>query len=47
MWAEFMKETFLTWASAGKIACVGFGELWPARQWCFVPVAELGSKILG
>lgn len=26
-WAEFMKETFLTWASAGKIAWVDFGEL--------------------
>ena len=35
MWAEFMKETFLTWASAGKIVCVSFGELWPARPWCF------------
>jgi len=50
MWAEFMKETFSTRDSGRRrvkpcaLVSASYGRLDPGA---FVPVAELGSKILG
>jgi hypothetical protein len=36
-----MEETFFGWVLGGNIVRVGFGELWPALQWCLH--ARLGA----